>query len=191
MEENYIADENFKGVDFAELGLVGEEYENCTFTNCSFANTDISNIIFTECLFDNCNLAMSKTLNTGFRDVIFKNCKLLGVRFDVCSNFLLGMSFEQCQLNMASFYKKVLKKTTFSECNLEDADFIGTDLTSAVLSNCNLQGAKFEDSILDKADFRTAINYSIDLSKNRYKKAKFSMPEVIGLLNAYDIIIEN
>ena len=43
---------------------------------------------------------------------------------------------------------------------------------------------------LEKADFRTAFNYSIDPENNRMKKAKFSPPEVVGLLNKYDIEID-
>jgi fluoroquinolone resistance protein len=44
--------------------------------------------------------------------------------------------------------------------------------------------------LLEKADFRTAYNYSIDPEKNRIKKAKFSIFGVTGLLDKYDIEIE-
>jgi fluoroquinolone resistance protein len=43
---------------------------------------------------------------------------------------------------------------------------------------------------LEKADLRTAYNYSIDPSINKIKKAKFSLPGVVGLLSKYDIEIE-
>jgi hypothetical protein len=42
---------------------------------------------------------------------------------------------------------------------------------------------------LEKADFSTAKNYTIDAENNKLKKAIFSLPEVIGLLSKYDIII--
>jgi hypothetical protein len=37
---------------------------------------------------------------------------------------------------------------------------------------------------------RTSFNYSINPELNRIKKAKFSMPAVVGLLDKYDIEIE-
>jgi hypothetical protein len=48
----------------------------------------------------------------------------------------------------------------------------------------------FDNCIIEKADFTTANNYSIDPEKNKIKNAKFSIPAVIGLLNNYDIVIE-
>jgi hypothetical protein len=53
-----------------------------------------------------------------------------------------------------------------------------------------LSGATFENTNLEKADFRTSFNYSIDPEINRIKKAKFALPEVLGLLNKYDLVIE-
>jgi hypothetical protein len=47
----------------------------------------------------------------------------------------------------------------------------------------------FENTLLEKADLRTAFNYSIDPEMNRVKKAKFSIAGVTGLLDKYDIEI--
>jgi hypothetical protein len=43
---------------------------------------------------------------------------------------------------------------------------------------------------LEKADFRSAFNFSIDPEMNRMKKAKFSRTGVFGLLHKYNIEIE-
>jgi fluoroquinolone resistance protein len=53
-----------------------------------------------------------------------------------------------------------------------------------------MAGAIFENTILEKADFRTAYNYTIDPVQNRIKKAKFSVTGIAGLLSRYDIAIE-
>lgn len=43
---------------------------------------------------------------------------------------------------------------------------------------------------MEKADFRTSYNFSIDPDVNRIKKAKFSLDGVRGLLDKYDIQID-
>jgi hypothetical protein len=60
-----------------------------------------------------------------------------------------------------------------------------------VFDNCDLTRAAFDNTNLEKADFRTAFNYSLDPEKNRIKKGRFAYPGITGLLNKYDIIIEN
>ena len=66
-------------------------------------------------------------------------------------------------------------------------DLTACDLSQAIFENCDLAGTLFENTILEKTDFRTAYNYSIDPELNKIKKAKFSLPGVLGLLSKYDI----
>ena len=56
--------------------------------------------------------------------------------------------------------------------------------------NCDLMRATFENTIIEKVDFRTSYNYSIDLEINKVKKAKFSLTGVVGLLDKYEIEID-
>jgi uncharacterized protein YjbI with pentapeptide repeats len=122
--------------------------------------------------------------------VRFKDCKLLGVHFEQCNEFLLSVSFDTCLLNLASFFRLKLKKTRFKNSSLHEADFTDTDLTGSVFDNCDLARAIFEKTTLEKADLRTAYNYSIDPERNRIKKAKFSLAGVVGLLDKYDVHVE-
>ncbi|MCG8343444.1 MAG: hypothetical protein MI684_11495 [Chlorobiales bacterium] len=47
-----------------------------------------------------------------------------------------------------------------------------------------------ENIHFEKADFRSAYNFSINPKKNRIRKTKFSLSGLSGLLDAYDIEIE-
>jgi fluoroquinolone resistance protein len=190
MPESFIQDQTFDKSDFTESRMSAEEYDNCIFNNCNFAGTDLSGIKLIDCEFNGCNLSLAKLGGTVLRDIKFRNCKMLGLRFDDCSDFGMSFSFEGCQLNHSSFYKTKIKKTIFKDCDLQEIDFTGADLTSAALNNCNLLNANFDGTLLEKADFRTAYNYSIDPEKNKLKKAKFSMAGIAGLLDKYDIEIE-
>jgi uncharacterized protein YjbI with pentapeptide repeats len=73
---------------------------------------------------------------------------------------------------------------------VREADFSSADLTASGFLNCDLSRSVFHQSILEKVDFRSANNYSVDPELNRIKKAKFSLPGVSGLLDKYQIIIE-
>lgn len=78
----------------------------------------------------------------------------------------------------------------FKNCQVQEVEFIEADLTMVLFDNCDLMRAVFENTILEKADLRTSYNYSIDLETNRVKKAKFSVTGLPGLLNKYDLHIE-
>jgi fluoroquinolone resistance protein len=73
---------------------------------------------------------------------------------------------------------------------LHEIDFTETNLSAAVFDHSDLSGSIFDGTKLEKADFRTAYNYSIDPERNRLKKAKFSLSGAAGLLDKHDIQID-
>jgi fluoroquinolone resistance protein len=190
METAYIVEKAFDKIDFANKTLEKADYEACYFNNCNFLNADLSNIRFTDCEFTGCDLSTAKMVKTAFQNIKFKDCKLLGLHFDHCSDFLFEVDFENCILGLSSFYQRKLKKTRFKNCGLQEVDFAEADLSQAVFDNCDLAKAVFENTVLEKADFRTSFNYSINPEMNKIKKARFSMPGVIGLLDKYDIEVD-
>ena len=48
----------------------------------------------------------------------------------------------------------------------------------------------FDNTKLEKSNFLTSYNFSIDPEKNLIRKAKFSQDRIEGLLYKYDIIVE-
>jgi uncharacterized protein YjbI with pentapeptide repeats len=133
---------------------------------------------------------MAKLSQTSFCTVQFKECKMLGLHFDHCNEFLFAVAFDHCQLNLSSFYGLKLKKTYFKNTILHEVDFSDADLTQATFDQCDLMNAIFDNTLLEKADLRTAFNYTIHPEKNRLKKAKFSVSGLPGLLQHFDIVIE-
>jgi uncharacterized protein YjbI with pentapeptide repeats len=69
-------------------------------------------------------------------------------------------------------------------------DFMGSDLTEVLFDNCNLRRTVFINTILNKADFYTSYDYTLDLEKNKAKKAIFSTDGLKGLLEKYDIVVK-
>lgn len=80
--------------------------------------------------------------------------------------------------------------TSFRGSNLTEADFSECDLTGSSFPDCDLNGALFDNTNLEKVDFLTAVNYTLDPERNRLKKTRFSAGGLHGLLGKYDIIIE-
>lgn len=122
--------------------------------------------------------------------LFLKNPKCSGCNFDDCNPFGMSFGFYGCYLNNSVFYKTNIKKTLFKDSKLIEVDFAEFDLSGSVFNLCDLSGAVFDNTNLEKADFRTSFNYSIDPSKNRLKKAKFSLSEIHGLLYQFDIEID-
>ncbi len=166
------------------------EYENCRFVDCNFEKIIISNSVFIDCKFDNCNLSNVVSQNTSLKTVAFNKCKMLGFMFSDCNEFLMSVSFTDCQLDYSSFYKLSIKNTKFENTNMQEVDFIETDLTGSKFVNCNLNRTVFQHTNLQKTDFRSSYNYSINPNENSIKKAKFSLQAVGGLLDVFNISIE-
>ena len=190
MEIPCIENNIFDKTDFVQKPLAKGEYENCTFIACELSNADLTDFKFSECEFLGCNLSLAKLTRTAFRDIKFKECKMLGLHFQNCDQFGLSLGFDVCNLTHSSFYRTKLKKTIFKSSQFHEVDFTECDLTSCVFDNCDLVGATFENTIIEKADFRTSFNYSINPEINRMKKAKFSLSGVAGLLDKYGIEID-
>lgn len=100
------------------------------------------------------------------------------------------MEFTNCSIQGANFDQLPLNGTRFLKSILKDCSFVEADLTSASFNGCDLAGSVFNNTILNEADFCEAFNYTIDPLNNRLKKAKFTLPEAIALLEIMDIEVE-
>ena len=189
VHESHYENRVFSKLLNTDFELSNKEFEQCVFTECVFSSASLSGAVFLDCRFENCALGMVKFGVAVLRDVTFVECKLMGADFSSESDFS-SFSFEHCQLDYALFQHLTIKKTRFIGCSLKDADFSSTDLTLADFSESNCAGTLFDRSNLEKADFRTARNFSIDPERNKVKKAQFSVLGLLGLLDKYDVVVE-
>ncbi len=190
MNKPFIADKDFRGIDYTENKLGKGEYENCVFNGCDFSDSDLSNNHFMECKFIDCNLSNANLKHTMFKEVLFRGCKMLGLKFSDCDSIFMSFNFEVCSLNLSSFFQLKLKNTNFKNCKLQEVDFVESDLTQVLFGDCDLKNAIFERTILEGADFRTSYNFSLDPELNSIRKAKFSKEGIVGLLDKYKIVVE-
>jgi len=92
-------------------------------------------------------------------------------------------------LDYCNFYNLKLKKSIFQKCRLLETDFSQTDLSGASFIGSELSGTVFDQSNLEKADFREAVNYRIEPERNRIKGARFDLEGLPGLLGRWGIKI--
>lgn len=183
-------DKEFDQNDSVLPQMFPAEYDGCNFKKINFAQWDLSKTVFIDCQFSDCNLSGVRIVKTSFKEVKFSNCKMTGLHFDQTDPFLFEVDFEDCQLELSSFYKCQLKKTRFIKTQLKEVDFSEANLTEAVFDGSDLLNAVFDNTILEKSDLRKALNYSIDPVKNKVKKIKCSYPGLLGFLQHIDLVIE-
>lgn len=185
-----FSEQTFTSQDFAEASLRGNHYDECHFANCDFTNADFGQASLENCSFESCNLDRVKVINAKWQEVSFKACRLSGIDFEDISKMLFSVSFENCQLSYSHFKDLKIPKTCFLNCEIKECDFVAVDLSGSWFTGSSLVGSNFERCNLSKANFRNAYGYRFDPWNNQIKKARFSSPEVLSLLDQFDIAID-
>lgn len=182
----------FTGNDFNQTTLEGSDFTNCIFNRCAFSQSKLKKNTFESCTFNHSNFNNTQLIDTIIRGATFHTCSFIGVDFSTISQTLpLLLSFIDCNLEYAHFSTMRLEKSLFKNCKLTEADFSETQLSASSFEFSELTRTVFHHTNLTKCDFRGAVNYSLDARQNQLKGAKFSEPEVMNLLNSFDIIIED
>jgi fluoroquinolone resistance protein len=187
---SFYEDQSFSGIHAEEgLRIVDTEFSECTFNSCKLFKISFSDCVFENCEFENCDLASALIKRTSFRGVNFIDTKLTGIQW-ADATLPLDVNFKRCLLNYSSFIDVDLRNTEMIECQLKEADFTEANMSKTNCSYSDFTGARFINTNLTRANFTNATNYAIHPHGNKLCKTKFSSPEVLSLLDVFDIIIE-
>lgn len=177
------------GITLSKTTIKDCEFEECNFTKLNLSECRIEKCKFINCKFEDCIFSTVKPTDSSFLEIEFKDCKVQGFDWTLALR-INSLAFTNCQINYSNFrflklqktklINSVAKEADFTECNLSESDFSGTDFEGSIFFKTNLT----------KVNFIRASNYFIDIRTNTLKKAKFSFPQVIGLLRSLDITIE-
>lgn len=197
-QHEIINNEEFYDDIFNRTHLQKQKIENKTFENCQFQDCDFTESLFHSCKFIDCtfkssNLSNIKLNYSAFNDVTFDQCKLIGVNWTEAKwpNIALTspIKFYQCDLSHSSFYELKLTELVLQRSKAKQVDFRVADLSHSDFTQTDLEGSLFMHTNLSHADFTDAFNYAISPIDNKIKKAKFSLPDAMNLLQAFDIEI--
>ena len=184
----YFSEQHFQNL--TESDILSGEYDSCTFSNCNFSGASFQQASFENCKFEDCDLSNIKMIKVNFQNVRFVRCKMLGIAFTTANSFLLELHLDHCSLDYCNFYKLSLKKSTFHHCRLREVDFSQANLTEASFVGSDLLSAVFDQTHLEKADFRDALDYRIVPENNFLKGARFDLSGLPGLLTSYGIRVD-
>lgn len=180
----------YESVDFAELAVHDNEFDNCTFTGCHFVKAHLERTVFRDCTFIRCDFVLTRFDNTTLDTVSFDNCKLMGLAFGGCNKFGFTPAFNDCLINSCVFESNRLKEAQFISCTVRESEFLACDLTDTCFDATSFDSTMFDACIFKNADFTSAHGYAIDPVANRMKDGRFSLPEAQSFLYFLEIKIE-
>ena len=190
-EDSLSEERSFEDMNLLGSDLTDHIFLSCTFSGCDFSNAKLRKAKFQDCAFAGCNLSNAQLMGTQFTETLFTDCKMAGLDFSTCNPFLFSIDLVRCSAPYCTFADQDLSGRRLAGSDLTDCFFDGTHLPRTDFSESRLSGARFERVNLEQADFRGATGYELDPAQCRLKKARFSYPEVLGLLKGYQIIVEH
>jgi fluoroquinolone resistance protein len=182
--------EVFGGLELSGVDLRNRVFDNCTFVRSNFLKCDFTGSIFTDCSFKQCELSLCKFVSVGLRGVLFEHSKLVGIDFTKCTTQFLEIAFRKTMIDTCNFSVLPLSGVVFDQGVLRESVFVETNLRKAEFLDIDLAGTSFHNSDLEEADFSSARNYSINLLANKIRNARFSLPEAVSLLRAFEIKLD-
>jgi fluoroquinolone resistance protein len=187
---DFFEDKIFSGIQLHQNTKLTEiEFCDCKFINCKFSKVIFFDCRFVNCNFKNCDLSSILIKHSVFDGVTFEESKLTGIHW-ADTGIPLNIKFRECLLNYCSFIGVDLRKTEMTHCIIKEADFSETNLSKSNCRYSDFTGTRFANTNLEYTDFSYASNYSIHPDGNKLKKTIFSSPDVLSLLDVYDIVIK-
>jgi uncharacterized protein YjbI with pentapeptide repeats len=184
-------DETFDGVDFAGTTVDGIRFRDCTFRHCNLSEATLARCRFSDCEFIDCNLSLARLTGSSFDAARFTDCKMVGINWTQAHwprvRLARALSFHRCVLNDSTFFGLDLGECALVECRALDVDFTDANCTEADFQGTDLRDSVFARTRLAGANFIDACHYRIDIFNNDIKRARFSLPEAVALLDSLDI----
>lgn len=188
----YYSSRKFENLSFIGEECYADEFDSCSFVNCTFEDLFLNESIFMDCSFTGCTAKSLTVKDCRMRGCEFIKCNLIGINWDEFSNGRGELEapidkFEECLARYNSFTNINFVKIDFKASQIEESSFMRCRCKEADFSGCNLENTQFTECDLSKADFRNAYGWIIPLAGNVVKGAQFSFPEVVNLLNGIGI----
>ncbi|MEQ8155382.1 MAG: pentapeptide repeat-containing protein [Clostridiaceae bacterium] len=191
---NYFEDEKINNLKLRNETISDTKYIDCEFYNCDFIDVEVDNCLFKDCKFYNCTMNNVTFKYTSMKNAILDNSAFIGINWNTLKGdsrtFEPIYSAKECFFKYNNFILMNLNKFKFSGSNFQESFFEECDLRETDFKDVRFQNTQFTQCNMTKADFRGATGYVIDIQSNKLKKARFSLPDVLTLLDSIEVLID-
>jgi fluoroquinolone resistance protein len=171
--EDTFEDQVFSDLEISGADLADKDFVRCTFRKLQLHESRWQRGRLEDCVFESCDLLRMHPQKLALRGVAFTRCRLSGIDWtDIAPN--PSVTFDECNLQYASFVKVNLTGAVFRKCRAIEVNFIEARMQDADFGLSDLSGTTFEGCDLRKADFRTCVGFFADPTKNRVKGARIN-----------------
>ncbi|SEW52568.1 pentapeptide repeat-containing protein [Chitinophaga arvensicola] len=178
----------FENIIWEGKTISGRDFYDCHFYKCSLKECIFDECSFDKCTFEACDLSLIQFTKTSFSRVVLQETKAIGIAWHNARP-PLTVEFHHSRISYSSFSGLNLKKGIFKNCQADEANFTECNLTQADFRGTDLAGARFALTDLTQANFVGAQRYAIDVQGNKIRKAKFSLPDALSLLDGLGVEI--
>jgi len=190
--DGIFENQEFTGLQCSHLLIKDAEFQDCVFKSCIFIESAFIKCKFEDCKFQNSDLSLVKFDGSSFINSTFDHSKCVGINWlKVSIPFNFDVRFSDSNISNSNFLGLNLQHIQLLNCIAMDVNFEEANLTHANCTGTDFNKTKFHNCDLTKANFSNAKNYSIDHKYNKLKKAIFSLPEAMSLLNGLDIVLKS
>lgn len=183
-------EQTFKDIQSDSEAWRDLNFSDCLFENCNFMEPSLNNVSFHECRFENCTVINPQLEFSSLRNAEIAGCNLIGINWSALSTNKYALLIDKMSdslLKYNNFIDLQLPKFSFASSEILNSNFEGCNLKGANFRGCSLEGTQFIDNDLRASNFTDASGYIIDLESNQLKKASFSLPEALHLLDSLEI----
>ena len=180
LTEAAFEDEDFTGLELAGADLTGKDLYRCRLRQVRAGASRWDRTRMEDCTFEGSDLERIQLPKVALRGVAFIGCRLTGTDWSgVAQN--PSVSFEDCNLQYASFVGVNLARTRFRRCRLIEVNFIDSRLSDGDFSGSDLSGARFEHCDLQRTDFGDTQGAWFDPAQNKTKQTRINVAMAVQL----------
>lgn len=176
-----------KNIDFTEVNLDDEYFENISFENCIFKSLKLRGTEFDSCVFKDCDFSLSILDQVSFSNIEFLNSKFTGVDFSLCNTYIFDAKFDGCIMHYSIFSGMNLSKLISKDSIFYESDFTNCNLSFSNFINCNLDRAFFSGANLINSDFSSSYNLVFNPVDTKVKGMKISFDQASSILSSFGI----
>lgn len=186
--------ENFDELELPGVTIESSQFEDCLFAGGQYMEAQFIDCKFVDCRFMGSDLSVTSFRGSRFADSSFNGSKLVGIDWAILNwsavTLAAPFSFQSCDLSYSTFGGLKLTQMIAQDCKIREVDFTECDLTGSDFSRSDLIGSRFYQSVLEECNFEDSLNYLISPVDNSLTGARFSHPEVMTLLEPFNIKID-